>query len=89
MKQKVYFRFGKNKKGTVTVKASTRLCHEAVKSGTGCYERVLPTISFAVNFDIPDELFEQAERVCANIELDAENTKIVAPLASIAEEVGD
>jgi len=36
-----------------------------------------PTISFAVNFDIPDSKFEEAERVIATIPVRSEDVEIV------------
>lgn len=38
----------------------------------------LPTIAFAVRFEVPDELFESASRVIAEINLNTKDAKIAA-----------
>lgn len=38
--------------------------------------KFLPTISFAIDFDVPDELFEAATKVIGEISLTTENTAI-------------
>lgn len=40
--------------------------------------RVLPTVAFALDLDIPDALFAQAERVIAEISIPEEATQIAA-----------
>ncbi|WP_159059390.1 hypothetical protein [Rhodopseudomonas palustris] len=41
-----------------------------------------PTIAFAVEIDLPDELFTQAERVIASIKLTEKDAKIAAVIAA-------
>lgn len=47
-------------------------------------KKFLPTVRFAVDFDIPEELFSQASKVIAEIDVTLGNVKIAAELAAPA-----
>lgn len=85
MKTKIYLRIAKNKKSGIAVSATTRPSHEPLHAQT-YGKAAFPTVAFAVEFDIPDELFKQAEEVVAKINLRKKNGvvcgKISAPAAS-------
>jgi hypothetical protein len=67
MKYKIYMRVAKTDGRTgYKVSASTRPNNEPINSGT--YNTTwYPTVAFAVLIDLPDELFNQAERVIAEL----------------------
>lgn len=82
MKTKIYLRIAKNKKGGVATSATTRPTYDPLHSQQ--YGKpTFPTVAFAVEFDIPDALFKQAEEVVAKINLEKKNGvvcgKITAP----------
>ena len=75
MKTTTYLRFAKTKRG-VKVEASSKPSYEPLSVGE--YNGFLPTVWFAVEFYIPDELFAQAERTVASINLEMENSRVRA-----------
>lgn len=76
MKYPIYLRIAKTgtRKGYKVSAASTPN-NEPLNSGS--YNTTwFPTVMFAVNIDIPDELFEQAERVIAELNVGMEEAQI-------------
>lgn len=66
MKVRAYLRVGKQRSGKPKVMASSR------PSSTPVYDArntILPTIAFAIDLNIPDELFLQAEHVIAELDV--------------------
>lgn len=52
-----------------------------VKKGSyGSADEFLPTIAFAVDFDIPDEMFSKASVVIAEINLKSKEVKILSEI---------
>lgn len=85
MKQIVYMRFAKSKKGSgLIVRASTRPCFESLTTGQGISQETVATVSFAVEFDVPDDLFKQAELVLATVDVETKKAKICRPKLTIA-----
>jgi len=62
----------------ITIKASTKVNHEALSKYHGRTKYIFPTIYFAVDFDLPEKLFEQAEKVLATIDVDSDKVKIAS-----------
>lgn len=82
MKTKIHLRIAKNKKGGLAVSATTRPSYEPLHT-QNYGKAAFPTVAFAVEFDIPDALFKQADEVVAKINLEKKNGvvcgKIMAP----------
>lgn len=78
MKCKVYLRVAKTgTRNGFRVSASSKPNNEPMSSGT--YSTVwYPTIAFAINLDLPDSLFEQAERVIADLVVGTERAEVLA-----------
>jgi len=72
MKTVVYLRIAKTKRGDCKVEASDKPNYAPLKSGS----RFLPTVSFGVEFDIPDVLFQGAGLLVGLIKLTTEEVKI-------------
>lgn len=70
----IYLRIAKTKKGATRVEAAEKPNYAPLKSGT----RFLPTVSFGVQFDIPDELFKGASLLVGILKLNMEEAKIAA-----------
>lgn len=83
MKCKVYMRVAKSRgpKG-YRVAASIRPNYQPLKI-EGYNERALPTAAFALDLDIPEEIFRRAEQVLAEIELDAGDVLVAAESAPV------
>lgn len=79
MKVRTYLRVGKKEPGRrgpkALVKAGTMPSEEPLQDSMG---RLVPTVAFAVDLDIPDEMFERAEQVIAELVVDAESATIAA-----------
>lgn len=76
MKARAYLRVAKGggRKGyKIAVGASSS--EEPLVDG---HKYALPTVAFAVDLNIPDELFRQAEKVIAEINVTARQAKIAA-----------
>lgn len=73
MKATTYLKFAKNNLGRVKVVASAKADSTPVNDS---YGKPLPTVYFAVDFNIPDELFEQASNVIASIDVQSQDVKI-------------
>jgi hypothetical protein len=86
MKVKTHLRIAKTRKGA-RVEASSRPNYKPLITNAGYRnERVLPTAAFAVVLDIPDELFERAETVLAEITVDPDEAEIAAEVGPISKE---
>lgn len=81
MKTKVYLRAAKAARG-VTWHASSKPNYAAIEVASGGYKVVLPTLAFAVEFDIPDSLFNQASEVAAKINLEKKGVTIAGVIAT-------
>jgi hypothetical protein len=75
MKARVYLRFAKATRG-LKVDASTKPIHYPLDAN----QQFLPTASFAVDFNIPDELFEQASTSVGEINLELKGAKVVGKM---------
>jgi len=82
MKTKIYLRIAKTDKGRTSVAASVRPNYEPLMCAKPHNVKLaLPTLSFAVEFEVPDELFKQAESVVATINLTKEKAVICGKVA--------
>ncbi len=81
MKVKVHLRVAKTEtRNGYRVSASTKPNNEPLNSGS--YGTVwYPTVSFAVDLNLPDELFEQANRVIAELNVAMKDAKISSEIA--------
>ena len=91
---KTFLRIAKGKRG-YTVDASNKPKYDAIQS-SGYGSEAFPTVSFAVIFNVPDELFKHAERVAAEINLQPDGQPLetevrgsVIALQSIVDENGN
>jgi hypothetical protein len=85
MKTKVYLRIAKGSKGS-RVSASPKPCYEPIrnaKSYTSDSDKALPTVAFALELDIPDDLFKQAEQVAAQINLTKKGATVCGTVISV------
>lgn len=75
---KVYLRVGKARtgstRGRLYTSASTKVNHEPLTNAQG----FVPTIAFAVNIEIPDHLFNNAEKVIADLKVTSSKADICA-----------
>lgn len=85
MKTTVYLRIAKTKKGTCKVEASDKPNYAPLKTGT----RFLPTVSFGVEFDVPDILFQGAGIMVGLIKLTTEEVKIAThiPIPKVIKQI--
>lgn len=78
MRARVFMRVGKagsrSRKGYL-VQAGLSPSYEPLSNSVGRY---LPTAMFALDLDIPDEMFEQAQQVLAEIVVNPEDLAIAA-----------
>lgn len=65
-KVRAYIRIAEKQNGEHVVHASQKPNHEPVKTYAGQH---LPTASFALDLDVPDEMFRRAEQVLAEIKI--------------------
>lgn len=76
MKVKTYMRVGYDQKRRKTmVEANAKPSGRALRGSNGTD---LPTVAFAVEFEIPDQMFKQAEQVIATLTIRQENALIAA-----------
>lgn len=79
MKQTIYVRVGKHPRGGKSkVMTGSKPSHHAVTDSSG---NPMPTVSFAMELDVPDELFSQAQKVVASIKVGAEDVTVPVALA--------
>lgn len=84
MKVRAYLRVAKTGRGSRSpykIHASSKPDHRPLSSGYGRSETVLPTVAFAIDVDIPDKLFKQAEQVIAEITIPEDQAVIAAEVA--------
>lgn len=78
MRAKVYLRVARGVKGQARgrtyVSAATKVNHEPLSNAQGS----LPTVAFAVEFDIPEALLMSAENVIAEIKVAKGKAEIAA-----------
>lgn len=84
MKTKIYLRVARGgKRSHCKVDASSRPNYKPLGLNNYKGEVFYPTVSFAINIEIPDELFRQAEQEIANIIVGSKkaviNTEILTP----------
>lgn len=87
MKIRTYIRVAKQKGiGRVKVDAGTKDNPQPLyKPGYRGEKEYLPTVRFAVDFDIPEELFSQASKVIGEINIALEKAIIAATLPGVSE----
>lgn len=82
-KVKVYIRVGKSMKGNTRgrtyVEASRTPSREALYNS----KEALATVAFAVDLDIPDRLFTQAEEVIAELRITSSKQTIAAEVKAV------
>jgi len=78
MRQRIYLRVArKGAYGRVKVNASTKSSEDPIyQQGYGSKE-ALPTVGFAVDFEIPDQLFSKASVVVATINIQTKDAVIL------------
>lgn len=80
MKVRAYMRVSKNGY-KVKVDASTKMNVDPLfKISSYQQKEFLPTVGFAVDFDIPDELFSKASVVIAEVNVGLKGAKILTAL---------
>ena len=79
---KIYVRVGKSVRGSTRgrtyVSASTKASHEPLQNSQG----FVPTVAFAVEVEVPDHLFRNAEKVIANLKVTSSKADICAEVAA-------
>lgn len=75
MKVRAHIRVAKSANGKYVVGATKRPTHKALVDTLG---GALPTVAFAIDLIIPDEMFKEAERVIAEIEIPPNAAEIAA-----------
>lgn len=76
MKAKLYVRAARGRRG-VKVAADNSVRHTALTEVQDRHEVALPTVAFAVEVEIPDAMFRQAEQVAARVELTPEAGEVI------------
>lgn len=85
MKTRLYIRVGKNG-GKYTASASTKSNEDPIflpKTYTK-EKQALPTVGFAVDFEIPDELFSKASVLVASINIATKDGIILGQIPKVA-----
>lgn len=82
MKATVYVRVGKADRGSVKgrlyVRAGSKPDYAPLENASG----FVPTVAFAIQIDIPESLFRQAERVIAELDVSETTMKVAAEIQS-------
>lgn len=80
MKVRTYIRVGKRSTGrnAFAIDASHKPSSAPLALGSGHRRKILPTVAFAIDLDIPDAAFKQAEQVIAEIKIPADQIEIAA-----------
>lgn len=81
MKTKVFLRVAKGSRGVVW-HASSKPNYLAIEEGNGYAKYALPTLAFAVEFDIPEALLNQASEVAAKINLEKKGVTIAGSISA-------
>lgn len=71
------------------IKASPNVNNEALTKRVGRTNYICPTVSFAIEVDIPEEMFEQAEKVIARVAIDSEEIEICDIIKTFKRPVGE
>lgn len=86
MRARVYLKIAKNGY-KYKVKATTKSDSTPLKleGGYNKEDTFLPTVGFGVDFVIPDELFDAAQQIIAEIDVSTKGAKVLAevPLAEV------
>lgn len=83
MKATVYLRLAHGKRG-LRVHASSAPNYEPIYSGSGSWNQTpLPTAAFAIQLEVPDEVFAHAERVLAELVVDEDHATIAAEVKEL------
>lgn len=78
MKQRVYLRIAKHpRRGQVKVQAGIKPSDAQLVDSA---RNPMPTIAFAVDVNIPDDMFTKAQKVVAELDVTAEDVKIPVTL---------
>lgn len=78
MKTRAYIRIARTPGGRKPYRIDARNSPYGGAPLTDTMGRALPTVAFAIDFMIPDELFKQAEHVIAEIEIPEAQAEILA-----------
>lgn len=84
MRIKIYIKVAKDgykNKVSGSTKSSDEPLSKAGKYGQG--KTFLPTVGFAVDFDIPEELFSRAQTTIASINVGTKEAKILSELPKV------
>lgn len=80
MKARIYLRVSRGGRKGIRVAASAEPQNEPLSS-TGSYNKEFyPTVFFAVDFDLPDELFKVAERVVAEVNVGIKQAEVAGQI---------
>lgn len=79
---KAYIRVAEGGNGKPRILATTRYSPEPIKTQFG---HALPTVAFAIEFDVPDALFEQAEEIIATVSIPEEAARPIVATVEMAE----
>jgi hypothetical protein len=89
MKAKVYMRIASHPSGRAApykVAASVQPNYTPLTTGQGFSETVLPTVAFAVEFEIPESKIFAAEQAVAEIKLREEDLAVAATVTDLQED---
>ena len=82
MKVKIYLRVAQGSgRGGAKVDASSKPNYKPIFTKNYRGETFFPTVAFAVNFEIPDELFKSAERTIADVVVGLKKAGVAAEVA--------
>lgn len=80
MKLKAFIRVARGANGKAKIEATVRPSAKPLTDSNG---HELPTIGFAVTFDVPDAMFKRAEQVVAEIVVDPKFAQIAADVRQV------
>ncbi len=83
MKTRIYLRVAKNgnkQKVEASIRPTDQPLHKPAYRGE---KEFLPTVGFAVDFDIPDVLFSKASIVVAEINLSTKEAKVLSAIPAV------
>jgi hypothetical protein len=80
VKIKAHIRVAKDRNGRNKIAATVKPNPHPLTKADGT---VLPTISFAVEFDVPDGMFRQAEQVIATLTIPESQAEIAAEVREL------
>lgn len=79
MKVRTHLRVARTKAGAAQVAATVSPSHKPLSDPRG---RALPTAAFALDLDLPDEMFRRAEQVLAEVMVDPQDVEIAAEVVT-------